>query len=321
MTLKHWAAALALFVSFNLQAQTSNSATAAAEEYQAKTASINERNAKVGQINSLIKQARASAAKNDFDTSSSLMQQAVSILPDEPLLWVELADAQVGQRQFHEAVESYQKAIALNDTSRKLDPTVSAKIHIKLAQASDLERASVEGGHVTTPTRTDTDPSRNSTASGPTLAETIGFINKIYQEQGAFPVTLMVTSRPGDSNPVTVVVPHVFDVQYIILESGCEATIRSDDTPNGLHLIRSTVSLGDVDPLSISVVSYNSGQELSDSEYYAFRADPDLFMVIFGTLRKNSPVLGVFAQKSIAERVAKAYIHATVLCGAKGDPF
>ncbi|QHN03784.1 hypothetical protein FTO74_10670 [Granulicella sp. WH15] len=89
-----------------------------AQDYAKANQAIAENNAKIASVNKLLVDARAAKARNDFDLDSSLMQQATAIKPNEPLLWLELGDAQVGQKKFQEAIPSYKKVIELTEATK-----------------------------------------------------------------------------------------------------------------------------------------------------------------------------------------------------------
>jgi hypothetical protein len=303
-----------------------------ADEYAAKQKAVDENNNRLRKVNELLVQARTAKAKDDFDTDSSLMQQAVAIKSDEPLLWLMLGDAQVGQKKFQEAAKSYNKVIEITEATKK-QLNLNTQARSDLAQLSGKSDApstaapiaqSASTAPATTPMAQAMAPvecpTSTSPASGPTLCETISFINKMFQEQGAFPFTMRRKVEPRNPNSDWATDKTHFTVQALVLETPCKAILGAAAGDGG-YILSSSQNLGDIDPLTIKVASFSDFLETGDSDTFAIRTDPDLYMVTFGTLQEKSTDLGVFAEKATADRVAKAYIHAIVLCGAKADPF
>jgi tetratricopeptide (TPR) repeat protein len=54
----------------------------------------------------------------------TLMQKDTQLKPDEPLLWAELAAGQKGLKQYDQALTSYQKALSLEQASKKPNPQI-----------------------------------------------------------------------------------------------------------------------------------------------------------------------------------------------------
>ncbi|HEX8711878.1 MAG TPA: hypothetical protein VF730_08400 [Terracidiphilus sp.] len=54
----------------------------------------------------------------------TLMKKDTQAKPDEPLLWVELAAGQKGLKQYDDAITNYQKALSLEQASKKPNPEV-----------------------------------------------------------------------------------------------------------------------------------------------------------------------------------------------------
>ena len=109
----------------------------ALEEYKKKNAEVVAANAKIGNLNGMLKTARTATAAGNFDEAVKAMTDATTAKPDEPILWDTLGDAQLGsanaaakasgakltdqavQDKFTAAVASYQKALTLNAASPK----------------------------------------------------------------------------------------------------------------------------------------------------------------------------------------------------------
>jgi tetratricopeptide (TPR) repeat protein len=127
---------------------------AALEEFKKKNAETMAANAKIGNLNNLLKSARAATAAGNFDEAVKNMTDATTAKPDEPILWETLGDAQLGQAnaaakaakdnkttdasvpdKFAAAETSYQKAIDLNAKAAKPNPEIAAAANNQLGQA------------------------------------------------------------------------------------------------------------------------------------------------------------------------------------------
>jgi tetratricopeptide (TPR) repeat protein len=84
-------------------------------------------NEKIGNLNVMLKQANDAMAANNYDQAIQIMQQATAQDQTHDLLFARLGDAYLGAKKFPEAVDAYNKAIAL-------DPNKAA-YHNNLAQA------------------------------------------------------------------------------------------------------------------------------------------------------------------------------------------
>lgn len=127
---------------------------AALEEYKKQNAAAQQANAKIANLNNLLKQARDATKAGDYATAIKAMTDATAAKPDEPLLWDTLGDAQLGEAvaadkaakashatdasvptKFQAAIASYQKAIDLNSKAAKPNPELTATAENQLGQA------------------------------------------------------------------------------------------------------------------------------------------------------------------------------------------
>lgn len=127
---------------------------AALEEYKKNAAATLAANAKIGNLNALLKSARAANLAGNYDEAVKNMTDATAAKPDEAILWDTLGDAQLGQanvaaKAAHEAhatdstvadkyaaaETSYQKAIDLNSKAAKPSPDLIAAANNQLGQA------------------------------------------------------------------------------------------------------------------------------------------------------------------------------------------
>jgi tetratricopeptide (TPR) repeat protein len=126
----------------------------ALEDYKVKIAGAMSENAKIASLNNSLQQARTDMkashanctttvpdnavcppSSSDYDNAASLMEQAVSVKPDQDILWLTLGDAQAGQKKYDDAATSYNKAIALNDASKKPSAELHGAAYNNLGQA------------------------------------------------------------------------------------------------------------------------------------------------------------------------------------------
>jgi tetratricopeptide (TPR) repeat protein len=98
----------------------------ALEEAKAKNAEINKENQSIGKLNDMLKQARADNQQKKFDDAATIMQQATTLKPDVPVLWLELGIAQTGQKKYDDAGVSLKKALDLDTASKKPNPEIEA---------------------------------------------------------------------------------------------------------------------------------------------------------------------------------------------------
>jgi tetratricopeptide (TPR) repeat protein len=137
------------------------------EEYKKKNAAITAGNAKIANLNATLQQARADNKAGNFDAALTAMQQATTQAPTESILWVTLADAQLGLaeaaakagkaagkaatdpdilQKYTDAETSYKKAIELDAASKKPNPSVAAAADNELGRAyahsGDVKQAS-----------------------------------------------------------------------------------------------------------------------------------------------------------------------------------
>lgn len=64
----------------------------------------------------------------------SLMQKDTQAKPDEPLLWAELGTGQRGLKQYDQAITTYQKALSLEQASKKPNPEILGNIESGLGE-------------------------------------------------------------------------------------------------------------------------------------------------------------------------------------------
>jgi tetratricopeptide (TPR) repeat protein len=98
----------------------------ALEEAKKRNAEINKENQGIGKLNDMLKQGRADNQQKKYDDAATIMQQATTLKPDVPVLWLELGVAQTGQKKYDDAAVSLKKALDLDTASKKPNPEIEA---------------------------------------------------------------------------------------------------------------------------------------------------------------------------------------------------
>lgn len=105
------------------------------EEIKAKNASILKENSQIKNLNADLEKARSDDKDKNFADAITLMQHDVAIKPDEPLLWIELGQAQLGAKQYSDAETSLNKCITLENAAKKPNPQVIGSAGNALGEA------------------------------------------------------------------------------------------------------------------------------------------------------------------------------------------
>jgi len=140
---------------------------AALEAFKKKNAEVTAANAKIANLNNALKEAREDDKAGKYDDAAKLMTDATTAKPEEPLLWFELGNAQLGEadtaakaaktagtsptdpallQKYADAAASYKKAIDLYATAKKPAPEAVAAAYNQMgqayAQSGDIAKAS-----------------------------------------------------------------------------------------------------------------------------------------------------------------------------------
>ena len=128
----------------------------ALEEYKKQAAAQIAANSKIQNLNAMLTQARADTKAGNFDSAIKAMTDATTAKPDEAILWIALADAQLGAadaaakaakaagkpttdpeivQKYTAAAASYQKGIDLNAASKKPSPDTAGTAYNQMGQA------------------------------------------------------------------------------------------------------------------------------------------------------------------------------------------
>ena len=100
------------------------------EDFKKQNAAAVASNKTVGNLNAMLTKARDEEKANNFDAATADMQQATAQKPDEPILWLELGNSQLGAAglekdstkktsELNDAATSYQKAADTNAANKK----------------------------------------------------------------------------------------------------------------------------------------------------------------------------------------------------------
>ncbi len=109
----------------------------AAAAYAKKVAAANAANAKIGQLNTLLKQNKAYVAAKQYDKAVAVMQQAVTIDQKHDVLFANLAEDLDHAKHYNQAAAAYQKAIALKPT----DAGYIINLGTVLSEAGNVDEA------------------------------------------------------------------------------------------------------------------------------------------------------------------------------------
>jgi tetratricopeptide (TPR) repeat protein len=126
------------------------------EEYKKQAAAQIAANSKIQNLNAMLTQARADTKAGNFDSAIKAMTDATTAKPDEAILWIALADAQLGAadaaakaakaagkpttdpeivQKYTAAAASYQKGIDLNAASKKPVAETAGTAYNQMGQA------------------------------------------------------------------------------------------------------------------------------------------------------------------------------------------
>jgi tetratricopeptide (TPR) repeat protein len=82
-------------------------------EQRAAAEAAQKTNEKIKNLNGVLKQAKDLEGQGNYDQAITMLQQASQSAPEQDLIWAYLGDAQRGAKKYPDAVESYQKALAI----------------------------------------------------------------------------------------------------------------------------------------------------------------------------------------------------------------
>ncbi len=101
----------------NFDLAKDNAPAGISEEQQKKIAEIQKQNENIKGLNAQLLQARELEKAGDYDQAIAILQPATQANPNQDVIWANLGEAQLGAKKYPEAMDSYQKAIAIKPTS------------------------------------------------------------------------------------------------------------------------------------------------------------------------------------------------------------
>jgi tetratricopeptide (TPR) repeat protein len=117
------------------------------EEARKKTEAAMKENAKIGNLNNMLKQAADFRTAGQCDQAVELMAQAAQIDATKHQIWNSLAESDACAKKYPEAIEAYKKAIALNPTSGGYYNNMAGAM-VKNNQVDDAIAAYAKAGEV-----------------------------------------------------------------------------------------------------------------------------------------------------------------------------
>jgi tetratricopeptide (TPR) repeat protein len=104
-------------------------------DLKAKNAGITKDNAVIKNLNATLQKARDDNKAKNYAEADQLMTQATQAKPDAAVLWLELGNAQVGEKKYEDAATSLQKAIDLDAAAKKPNPDIEGAAGNALGEA------------------------------------------------------------------------------------------------------------------------------------------------------------------------------------------
>jgi tetratricopeptide (TPR) repeat protein len=127
-------------INFDLAKDQGPQAPTVTEEQKKKMEAAQKENEKVKGLNTQLAQAKQLEAAGSWDQAITLLQQTADANPTQDVIWANLGEAQRGAKKYPEAIESYQKAIAIKPA---IGPYHSAMADA-LAKAGQTDKAIAE---------------------------------------------------------------------------------------------------------------------------------------------------------------------------------
>ena len=116
-------------------AARASGATQMSEEQKKQQEAAQKEATTVKDLNEKLKAAQAAEDANDWNQAVAIMNEATTMDPTRHELWANLCLAQLGAKQYEQAVPSCQKGITLAQAQPKPDPVRMAQYHNNLGQA------------------------------------------------------------------------------------------------------------------------------------------------------------------------------------------
>jgi tetratricopeptide (TPR) repeat protein len=101
----------------NFDLKKSQAKTGVTEEQLKKQQEVQKSNEKIKGLNAKLAEVRDMEKAGNYEGAIPILQEVTTAEPTKDLLWAYLADAYRGAKKYPEAIEAYQKAIAINATT------------------------------------------------------------------------------------------------------------------------------------------------------------------------------------------------------------
>ena len=105
------------------------------EEVKAKNAAAMKNNSVIKSLNADLQKARDDIKSKNYSEADELMTKDSQAKPDASVIWLELGNAQVGEKKYPDATTSLQKAISLETASPKPNPEIIGGSNNALGEA------------------------------------------------------------------------------------------------------------------------------------------------------------------------------------------
>lgn len=159
-----------------------------AAAYAARKKDAEAKNAKMGQLNTLLAQNKQFYDAKQYDQAIAVMQKAVAIDQKHDILYANLAEDYAAAKQYKEAADAYQKAIALKPT----DAGYEINLGSVLAESGDTA-----GANAAFSKAAQMDPTQAKLAI---YNEGVVLMNKNNLEGAAAAFTKVLSMDPSDVN-------------------------------------------------------------------------------------------------------------------------
>lgn len=98
---------------FDMASERAKAGTTMSAEQKKQQEEVQQENVKIKGLNEMLAQAATASDAGNFDLAAEILTKATGADPTRDLLWFKLGDAYLGGKKYDQAVESYQKAIAI----------------------------------------------------------------------------------------------------------------------------------------------------------------------------------------------------------------
>lgn len=110
-----------------------------AEDTRKKNSDVLKENAQIKNLNANLAKARDDNKNKNFAEADSLMTEAVKAKPDAAVLWLELGEAQFGEKKYSDAETSLKKSVELDAAAKKQNPEIQGAANDFLGQTYAAE--------------------------------------------------------------------------------------------------------------------------------------------------------------------------------------